>query len=233
MNGWVKKLWHDPVWSKVISGVILGALAIVWGLWRESDFSTNLATAWAAAESVLDAVWAWLLAPIGIPCGIVLILIASAFSIEIQAARLRRRREREQASALEQTLVERENARSALAQAEADIKEMQSIRAAEQRAAAGKGSGVTPVLKGIPASKVDAQTLALLRHLLHLYPRCVSTDNLANFMGMNYAAGEKVLEFLATEGVVAYVSGSYTESGGWQLTKAGRDYCLGAGLDKR
>src|SRR5450755_3569081 len=136
MNALLKKLWHDPVWSKVIAGLILGGLAIIGGLWSKSDFSPDFAIAWTAAKSGLGAVWAWLVAPIGIPAGIVLILVAGAISTEIRNAIVRQRRGRELAQEHQRAIAEREEARSALLVAQADIKEMQRIRSEEQAAAA-------------------------------------------------------------------------------------------------
>jgi hypothetical protein len=36
MSNTLKKLWNDPVWSKVIAGVILPGLAFAWGKWTAS-----------------------------------------------------------------------------------------------------------------------------------------------------------------------------------------------------
>jgi uncharacterized integral membrane protein len=51
MIGWFRRIWHDPVWSKVISGVILYALSLILAPVRH--FTTRLAV----------AVWTWLTEP--------------------------------------------------------------------------------------------------------------------------------------------------------------------------
>jgi hypothetical protein len=60
MRDFFKKAWHDPVGSKVISGVIFAALTAV-ALWTWSGFSSNLTVILASTLSI----WTWLASPTG------------------------------------------------------------------------------------------------------------------------------------------------------------------------
>jgi hypothetical protein len=73
MREWLRKLWNDPVWSKVIANAIWATPTIY--LWSKSNFSFSAQTAWSAAQSTLVAkwvfvaaiptvVWRWLVSPV-------------------------------------------------------------------------------------------------------------------------------------------------------------------------
>jgi hypothetical protein len=77
MKGFLQKVWHDPVGSKVIAGVILGCLGAVW-LWSKSNFSRNLAGAWAGATSALAAAEHWFITPAVTPLFLLLLILSAA-----------------------------------------------------------------------------------------------------------------------------------------------------------
>jgi hypothetical protein len=85
MKGWLKVAWHDPVGSKVIAGIILGALggvvALLGVLWSKSDFSTNASVAWTAAKHALLAYTNWVNAPASMSRGTVFIIVCVAFIV--------------------------------------------------------------------------------------------------------------------------------------------------------
>ena len=70
MGNLFKTAWHDPVGSKVISGLILAALTAV-ALWAKAGFSSNLTVIWANTVSI----WAWLTSATVIPIGVELLTL--------------------------------------------------------------------------------------------------------------------------------------------------------------
>ena len=55
-KGWIAKVWRDPVWSKVISGLILAANSAVL-VWALSGFSSNLSVILGKHTVRLDVVY--------------------------------------------------------------------------------------------------------------------------------------------------------------------------------
>jgi hypothetical protein len=221
MNSWFKKLWHDPVWSKVISGLILGGLAIIASLWSRSDFSTNLSTARAAAWSSLGAALTWLVSPMAIPRAIVLLLVVGVFAAEIGAANRRQRRRLDQANAYQQSLEANAELRKALMIAQSDISEMQRIRAAEQAAVDQRTITTQPA----PVLSLDAKSIRILGYLRHADDNGCSSRDLSEYFGKPFWHIEMHLDALVIAHLVKHVGATAISNDGWYLTTKGREYC--------
>jgi len=77
-----KKLWHDPVWSKIISALILSAVGVIWAwahfdLWSIAAKITRAGFAFLIAKSPVPH---WMLGLAGLIILAVLILVVAAFA---------------------------------------------------------------------------------------------------------------------------------------------------------
>ncbi len=60
MRSLIKRLWNDPVWSKVIAGVILTLLGAAWVYYKRHP------VAWDRVTTAFGRAWDWMLAPVGV-----------------------------------------------------------------------------------------------------------------------------------------------------------------------
>lgn len=69
----IKAIWHDPVWSKVIAGAILGVAAVIWAV--RAVIVSGVAGAAARATDGLHACWNWLEVRTPVPQWLLLLII--------------------------------------------------------------------------------------------------------------------------------------------------------------
>ena len=225
MPAWTKKLWHDPVWSKVISGLILAALLAVANLWSKSGFSTNAIVAWSAAVNSLVhaviSVWAWLAEPMNIPRGIAFALIIISAVIAVRTFTRLRRLVAEHSERIHRALIAEDALARELRQAKADILEMDRRWTAEQQ---------RPRVIEQPEASLDNRAIQVLQQLYRWYPKGKSVQHLSMAAGQSFPVAEQTLDTLATLGLTKFVPVLYGRESYWVLTKKGRDYCLRNGL---
>ncbi len=89
-GAWIKRKWHDPVWSKVIANTIWALPSLF--LWSRSQFSLNPAVAFAAAGAFISTSWSWLTMPLSIPRIAVWLVLITAGCLALVVAWLVRNR---------------------------------------------------------------------------------------------------------------------------------------------
>jgi len=220
---WFKKLWHDPVGSKLIAELIKWFVVVTVGggaggfglyLWSRSNFSFNAVQAWAAAADGLHSFRHWFAEPISLPRGVALAIIGVVVSVSIYIRLRVARHMASQGQRLQEALTRQRESAAALEQAHADLTEMQRIKEAEQ-------SNPKPI---------DSGGLRVLQVLYGVYPGGRTLGAVAATTGESYPVTERSLDALALQGLTRFFPGSYTEGSAWFLTKKGRDYCVEKGF---
>ena len=205
MPEWLKKWWNDPVGSKVIAGLILGALAAAVSLWSKSDFSTNAKVAWSGAANALSVFWAWLAEPVPIPRGVVFLIVASYVVTTARAAK------------------------RSVARLKRLAEDLQRSRAELLRAqAAGQQE---PHVERPPEPAFDSAAGRILLTLFRLYPGGRPIRNLCSDIRESYPATEHAIDMLSNLGLIRFAEILYGGDSYWSLTKKGRDYCVEKGYD--
>jgi hypothetical protein len=197
------KAWHDPVGSQVISWAIIAIITAL-ALWAKSGFSGSPAVILASTRSI----WTWLKAPTSMPVGVALLTLIAFAALYRWLVWQNHRTLRELRSGLALAM-----------EAEAQIR---SSVALTQRAAPLVPNTGPPLP---PVESLDPKSFELLRHLAWRYPEGLSTRVLSIGVVMSYAQAEQALESLEANGYIQLVRGSVTESSGWKLTQAGRNFC--------
>lgn len=229
MRTTLKKIWHDPVWSKVIAGAILALAAVIWALWRESSFSFNYVDALRGARSAMVDLWCWLVSSVGVPRAIAwLVLLALIATVLLSIVReFRWRRQLRQAEASRQA-------------ADALVDALRTAAATAEKHAAAHSLAI-PTRPGAPAlMDVSAPRIAplaeleeqLLKALVRIHPRRIDLRSLPPILDRTYPACEQTAEDLQSRDFVRIVhpapyGGTSETSVG--LTAKGRKVCLDHG----
>ena len=71
----IKAMWHDPVWSKVIAGAILGVAAFIWAV--RAVIASGVSGAADRAAAGLHACWRWLEVSAPVPQWLLLLMLVS------------------------------------------------------------------------------------------------------------------------------------------------------------
>jgi hypothetical protein len=207
MKALLVRAWHDPVGSKVISGIILTALGAV-VLWAKSGFSNSLAVVWASTL----AIWTWLVTPTTLPIGIV-VLTPITFAALVWWLIEQRRRAVKQISD-----------RSAKLILDAVDEAKKEVRDEVQKAA------ISRLVKNAQASLelTDNDKLAL-SFIYRKYPASMGIRHVAGLASLQYPAAERLCEKLEAHGLAKCISGEPNPPA-VLLTSQGRDYCIENGL---
>jgi hypothetical protein len=240
------------VWSKVISGLILGVIATVW-LWAKSGFSTNLAIAWAASNAALRALWDWLSRPLGMSRGLALLLVVliSAGIIELvrrirvaHAARLEAMRLLQESTNGQLHIETRSHAvdvarltdeRIAI---EEKLREITERFTQADRARANLIDELAESSKPLPSKESATQAdqynlnenqIRVMQMLFKSYTTRFRVDAIAGALRISYPAAERLKDELKSKKLVALVRGGYSSQSGYVLTEEGRNYCLDKG----
>jgi hypothetical protein len=201
MRGWLTKFWHDPVWSKVISGGIIAAIGAA-GLYFEEQRGTGTPanpTAWENLTSGIAAAWAWLWAPLGVPRILVGLIFAAAV---VALARLIQRRRRH-----------------------APIAAVAATKATVSVSRLGVREESPPVVGELS----DAQRMLLVM-LIREYPRGLDVYVAAPQLRLKYPAAEKLAEEMAALKLITLAPGGHNAPVVF-LTKRGRDLCIERRID--
>lgn len=200
-------VWHDPVGSKVISGIILiPVAAAVTGLWSGSGFSFNGAAIWAGAKSAAISFIGWTATPLPISrASLALVVFLGVIGWGLAALLwlydLRRRID--------------------------SLRTAQTYTVTRERivaAAPQKPSMPTPDELGIPARKI----LALL---FRGYGQPIQMRTISGAVDLSFPACEQLCEKLDHLKLITVTTASHSMSCLVALTKVGRDYCLKHGKE--
>ena len=234
-----KRVWHDPVWSKVIATAIPIIAGIVWGYvsgWR-SIWDTLICDVYAICHDVnlaLRYVASWLLAVWGIPRFVVLVVIALLlFLVVWQYVRLK-----SAAQLLEDSKTEKARQRGETA---ADEQAMWEARRLQVEAEAARDNALAKVgeleeqLNGLvppssAAQNIDDTKVSILRVLYRHYPNLCDLRYIAGQASLTYAICESHVERLTQMDLVQRVRPNYTSDGGFSLTAGGRDFYIAKGI---
>jgi ribosomal protein S25 len=213
MKGGLAKVWHDPVWSKVISGLILATLSAA-GLWAWSGFSSNLAVIWASTLSI----WTWLASPVPAPFGIMLLTLITFAAIAWWLIDERRRAVKRVADYGTKVLLDQADEKRR------ELKEMgDKLRACETAKARVEAELAEHAEE---SSRLYPLAEEVLRHLCKRYPTIEEVRSIASRFNIPHVAAEKVLLDLKELGIARLVVAPYsTPDAGWTLTEKGVRNC--------
>lgn len=221
MEGPLKKIWHDPVWSKVIAWGICGVLGAVGVLlWSKSDFSGTWAIAWPAAKSYISAAIDWLASPpTEISRGGLLLLMGFVLAVCTAFEWIWLTSMRDNVRTNTRTWVDA-NSRAAA--------ELANERVAAATVAPKVVPNVGPLVTPLPAPEdLSAEERRLLGILYDHYPRPVVLKTLAAWLQLAYARTERVCEKMHAIGLVEITA---ADAPGVFLAKRGRDFYEDSGL---
>jgi hypothetical protein len=90
MTDWLKRIWHDPVWSKVIAVGVLAALGFGWGYRAALVRAAANAWAWCTADILVSRgqIIGWFVVGVVLLPGAVLFFVRSTFRLVGSAATL-------------------------------------------------------------------------------------------------------------------------------------------------
>jgi hypothetical protein len=233
MKGWLNKAWHDPVGSKVISGIILALLGAV-ALWAKAGFSSSLAVIWASTE----AIWTWLSSTVSLPIWIMLLTLITFPSviglwlIEERSRAVKQVSDRS-AQHILTILDDHRRATEELNNSKREIAErLHASEIARERAELELATYKQQLFEASHAIKFDATAIRVLKHIFSQYPNWAETHSISGQLRIPYAATETACNDLKKAGMVRRPPQSYTSpSRGWTLTDDGRDYCVKSGSD--
>jgi membrane protein implicated in regulation of membrane protease activity len=229
-------MWHDPVWSKVISWAIIGVLTIVAGAitffvaWAWSGFSSSLSVIWATLLSVLSQ-------PTSFPLGVVLLTLLATAALawwfytnskrELRASEEKRAKESAaEAELVKQVQAQLQQMRSEQAQREAEAQDKKAkpsfvtVQRSDKTVEALKNA----FARSLPARQdLEDSEVRFLRALYRAYDSPVGLR--ATAAPMSYPGAERMAEKLEKAGLVKIIPATRFSEANVVLTKIGRDYC--------
>ena len=191
MNPLFKKAWNDPVLSKVIAAIIVGALGLVgtW-LWSMRDVVGSGTVVWVGVKAAVLTYIHWASSPAHISRAWLAIVGSLGVLGWAYAGIAWLREARQRLDALHRL-------REELARETENLAETTS----RTRVMLASGATLPPPLPR--ATDLDDKQRLFLRLLYHQYPRSIDINRMAAGLSLPYPAIEQLCERMAAIGLVA------------------------------
>jgi hypothetical protein len=188
MKDWLKKAWHDPVWSKVIAALIVGVggLVCTW-LWSLRSLIGSGTLGWIGVKAAILAYVSWASGASGISRALLILIVCVGVLGWMYAANAWLRLSMLRDAVMRQT--RERGTRDAEVSARTKVPPPPAVAALRVKLA-------------VPAASLS-HTQRLMFHILCLqYPGAIDLNSLGGMLGLTYPAAEKLFEEAVETGLI-------------------------------